>query len=906
MIGHFLTRIFGTQHERELKSFIPLVEKINSLEPQMQALSNEQLQNKTAEFKEQIKNGRSLEDLLPESFAACREASYRVLGLRHYDVQLIGGVVLHRGQIAEMKTGEGKTLVATLPIYLNALGGQGCHVVTVNDYLAKRDTEWMGEVYNWLGLSTGTIIHDLTDQERKKAYGADITYGTNNEFGFDYLRDNMKFDQEHCVQRELNFAIVDECDSILIDEARTPLIISGPKEDSTEKYHHINRIIPQLRKDQHFTMEEKSKTVSLTEEGNTKVEQLLNIKNLYDIAHIDLVHHIYQGLKAHYLFKRDVDYMIKNNEIVIVDEFTGRLMPGRRWSDGLHQAIEAKEKVQVKKENQTLASVTFQNYFRMYSKLAGMTGTAETEAVEFSKIYKLDVFVVPTNKPIKRDDQNDVVYKNQKGKFKAIVEEIKTAHEKGQPILVGTVSIENSERLSRILTEEGIGHHVLNAKHHEKEAEIIAQAGRWGAVTIATNMAGRGTDIVLGGNPAFLSRAELSEEADEKQKISSLEKFKKLCEEEKQKVLEAGGLYIMGTERHESRRIDNQLRGRSGRQGDPGASRFYLSLEDDLMRIFGGQSMQKLMDRFNIPEEEAITNRLITRQIAYAQKRVEGHNFDIRKHLLEYDNVMNQQRTAIYQRRRNIMDLKKVERQCLDFLSEITSSLLDTYLSEQVKQEQWDLKGLDQAIYQQFGFFLPSSVVTESASEQAIFPPPKGENTNGNSEIEGGSKDIVSVVKSEVKTAYDAKKEEFKEHFIPLVQLILLQTLDARWKGHLENIDRLKEGINLRAYAQKDPLVEYKKESFALFERMNFQITSESIEKLFKIQIQREPDKEASYKMTQNYNEQEWDYEKPTINLRDSRRLENNNRQASSEPQRPLNRAQRRSQKQLKKKKIKV
>ncbi|MDE0118378.1 MAG: preprotein translocase subunit SecA [Bdellovibrionales bacterium] len=906
MIEYVLTRIFGTQHERELKSFIPLVEKINSLESQMQALSNEQLQKKTAEFKEQIKKGRSLEDLLPESFAVCREASYRVLGLRHYDVQLIGGVVLHRGQIAEMKTGEGKTLVATLPIYLNALAGKGCHVVTVNDYLAKRDTEWMGQVYNWLGLSTGTIVHDLTDQERKKAYGADITYGTNNEFGFDYLRDNMKFDQEHCVQRELNFAIVDECDSILIDEARTPLIISGPKEDSTEKYHHINRIIPQLIKDQHFTMEEKSKTVSLTEEGNTKVEQLLNIKNLYDIAHIDLVHHIYQGLKAHYLFKRDVDYMIKNNEIVIVDEFTGRLMPGRRWSDGLHQAIEAKEKVQVKKENQTLASVTFQNYFRMYSKLAGMTGTAETEAVEFSKIYSLDVFVVPTNKPIKRDDRNDVVYKNQKGKFKAIVEEIKITYKKGQPILVGTVSIENSERLSRILTEEGIGHHVLNAKHHEKEAEIIAQAGRWGAVTIATNMAGRGTDIVLGGNPEFLSRAELSEDADEKQKKSSLEKFKNLCEEEKQKVLEAGGLYIIGTERHESRRIDNQLRGRSGRQGDPGASRFYLSLEDDLMRIFGGQSMQRLMDKFNIPEEEAITNRLITRQIAYAQKRVEGHNFDIRKHLLEYDNVMNQQRTVIYQKRRNIMDLKKVERQCLDFLSEVTSSLLDTYVSEQAKPEQWNLKGLEQAVYQQFGFTLPeiSSVgrLADSVSEPAI-------NQEGNPSISNVDSGVVSLIKSGVKTAYDAKKEEFKEHFIPLVQLILLQTLDARWKGHLENIDRLKEGINLRAYAQKDPLVEYKKESFALFERMSFQITSESIEKLFKIQIQRESDsddKEDPYKMTQNYNEQEWDYEKPLINLRDSHRLKSNKQPPSSGPQRPLNRAQRRSQKQLKKKKIKI
>ena len=906
MVGSVLTRIFGTQHERELKAFIPLVEKINSLEPRMQALSNEQLKSKTGELKEQIEKGQPLNELLPESFAVCREASQRVLGLRHYDVQLIGGVVLHRGQIAEMKTGEGKTLVATLPIYLNALGGKGCHVVTVNDYLAQRDTEWMGQVYNWLGMSTGTVVHDLTDQERKTAYGADITYGTNNEFGFDYLRDNMKFDLENCVQRDLNFAIVDECDSILIDEARTPLIISGPKEDSTEKYHHVNRIIPQLIKDRHFTMEEKSKTVSLTEEGNTKVEQLLKIKNLYDIAHIDLVHHIYQALKAHYLFKRDVDYMVKDNEIIIVDEFTGRLMPGRRWSDGLHQAIEAKENVRVKKENQTLASVTFQNYFRMYSKLAGMTGTAETEAVEFSKIYKLNVFVVPTNEPIKREDRNDVIYKNQRGKFKAIIEEIKSAHKKGQPILVGTVSIENSERLSQVLNEEGIEHNVLNAKHHEKEAEIIAQAGRFKAVTIATNMAGRGTDIVLGGNPEFLSRVELSKDADEGLKKQSLEKFKKTCEEEKQKVLEAGGLYIMGTERHESRRIDNQLRGRSGRQGDPGASRFYLSLEDDLMRIFGGQSMQKLMDRFNIPDDEAITNKLITRQIARAQKRVEGHNFDIRKHLLEYDNVMNQQRTVIYRMRRNIMDLKKVERQCLDFLSEVTSVFLDTYVSEQVKLEQWNLTGLDQAIYQQFGFSIPEVKSTGKLAESAVHPLANAEGTDGNPEILGMSSGIVSLVKSAVKKAYDARKEEMKEHFVPLAQLILLQTLDVRWKEHLENIDLLKEGINLRAYAQKDPLVEYKKESFALFERMNFQMISESIEKLFKIQIQLESDskKEESYKIQQN--EQGWDYERPKINLAPDRTSENMQTPPPGAHQ-GLNRAQRRNQKQsLKKKKIKI
>lgn len=914
MIESFLTRLFGTHHERELKSFVPLVEKINSLEQKIQALSNSDLQQKTSQFKEQIERGLSLDELLPESFAVCREASRRILGLRHYDVQLIGGVVLHRGQIAEMKTGEGKTLVATLPVYLNALAGKGVHVVTVNDYLARRDTEWMGQVYNWLGLSTGTIVHDLTDEERKQAYGADITYGTNNEFGFDYLRDNMKLDLDQCVQRELNFAIVDECDSILIDEARTPLIISGPKADSTEKYLYVNRIIPHLTKDVHFAMEEKSKTVSLTEEGNSKVEQLLKIKNLYDIAHIELVHHIYQALKAHYLFKKDVDYMVKGNEIVIVDEFTGRLMPGRRWSDGLHQAIEAKENVKVKKENQTLASVTFQNYFRMYSKLAGMTGTAETEAVEFNKIYNLDVFVVPTNQPIRREDRNDIVYKNQKAKFNAIVEEIKKAHTRGQPILVGTVSIETSEKLSLMLKEMGIKHNVLNAKHHEKEAEIIAQAGRLGAVTIATNMAGRGTDIILGGNSEFLSKAELSEKADAELKQKSLAKFKTICDQEKQKVLEAGGLYIIGTERHESRRIDNQLRGRSGRQGDPGASCFYLSLEDDLMRIFGGQNMQKVMDMLKVPDDEAITARAVTRSIARAQKRVEGHNFDIRKHLLEYDNVMNQQRTVIYKLRQNIMDLEKIERQCLDYLSEATSSLLDTYVGEKVKPEQWNLKGLSQAIYQQFGFSLPEARSMGELANSALNPLVDVEDTEGNPEKLGTSSSVVSLVKSAVKKAYDAKKEELKEHFKPVAQLILLQTLDVRWKEHLENIDRLKEGINLRAYAQKDPLVEYKKESFVLFEHMNFQVISESIEKLFKIQL----DEPEDYQKQKSYDDQHLDYDRPQIKLSfpsqssdtgfadrghaNERRVDNNR-----EFHRQLNRAQRRKQKQsLKKKRIKV
>ena len=907
MIESFLTRLFGSHYERELRSFSPLVEKINSLEPAMQSLSDEDLKSKTGQFKEKIEKGCKLDELLPESFAVCREASRRVLGLRHYDVQLIGGIVLHRGQIAEMKTGEGKTLVATLPVYLNALEGKGTHIVTVNDYLARRDTEWMGQLYNWLGLSTGTILHDLTDQERKKAYGADITYATNNELGFDYLRDNMRFDLGQCVQRDLNFAIIDECDSILIDEARTPLIISGSKEDSTEKYYLINRIVPHLTKDVHFTMEEKSKTVSLTEEGNAKVEQLLKIKNLYDIAHIELVHHIYQALKAHYLFKRDVDYMIRENEIVIVDEFTGRLMPGRRWSDGLHQAIEAKENVKVKKENQTLASVTFQNYFRMYSKLAGMTGTAETEAVEFSKIYNLSVFVVPTNKPIRREDQNDVIYKNQTAKFKAITERIKDIHQTGQPILVGTVSIETSEKLSAFLKTEGIKHNVLNAKHHEREAEIIAQAGRLGAVTIATNMAGRGTDIVLGGNPEFLSRAELSESADDQLKEQSLNKFKKICEEEKQKVLQAGGLCIIGTERHESRRIDNQLRGRAGRQGDPGASCFYLSLEDDLMRIFGGQNMQKVMDMLKVPDDEAITARPVTRSIARAQKRVEGHHFDTRKHLLEYDNVMNQQRTAIYKLRRNVMDLEKVERQCLDFLSESTSSILDIYIGEEMKPTQWNIKDLNQHLFQQFGFSLPQTIelgsVVLSAENDYHF-----DNYQDYSSSHVNTDAIVSIVKEEVKKAYDLKKEELKEHFNPVAQLILLQTLDNRWKEHLDNIDRLKEGIHLRGYAQKDPLVEYKKESFSLFEKMNFQVACESMEKLLKVQIQL--DEPEDYKMKDSYNEQELDYERPkvTINLPQTGRSPTENQEPPPPPShQPLNRAQRRKQKQLlKKKKIKI
>lgn len=814
MITRILTKMLGTKHERDMKKLRPLIDLINSHEPAMQALTDAQLQAKTPEFKQRLANGATLEDILPEAFAACREASKRVLGMRHYDVQLIGGITLHRGSIAEMKTGEGKTLVATLPCYLNALSGRGVHVVTVNDYLAKRDTEWMGRLYNWMGLSTGTIVHDLSDAERKVAYGADITYGTNNEFGFDYLRDNMKFNLEDYVQRELNYAIIDECDSILVDEARTPLIISGPKDDSTDKYYEIDKIIPHLNLDVHFTMEEKSKTASLTEEGNAKVEQLLSINNLYDPEHIDLLHHIYQSLKAHHLYKLDVDYMIKDGEIVIVDEFTGRLMPGRRWSDGLHQAIEAKEKVKVRNENQTLATITFQNYFRMYNKMSGMTGTAETEAVEFKKIYKLDVHVIPTNRSVSRVDQEDVVYKTEGAKYRAMAKDIRERHQKGQPVLVGTVSIEKSERLSRILKNEGLTHNVLNAKHHEREAEIVAQAGRYAAVTIATNMAGRGTDILLGGNPEFMARAEAGSEATEEQIQSILTKFKSRSDDEKQKVIAAGGLYIMGTERHESRRIDNQLRGRAGRQGDPGASQFYLSLEDNLMRIFNGERIQKIMNMLDVPEDEPITARMVTRAIEGAQRKVEGHNFDIRKHLIEYDDVMNQQRTAIYSLRRQILAGQDIERKVLDMLSDVTSVVLDTYLPEDSKREEWNLQGLATAARRQFGLAL-----SEEEMRDKVAP------------------DITQAVSDGVKKIYDQQKAEIGEFFEQLCRMLMLQTIDQRWKEHLERIDRLKEGIHLRAHAQKDPLIEYKKEAFNAFQEMNAWINEETVEKLLKIKL---------------------------------------------------------------------
>ena len=797
-----------------MKKLWPVIQHINTFEEGLKVLSDSALQAKTPQFKARLAGGETLEDILPEAFAVCREASRRVLGMRHYDVQLIGGLVLHRGTIAEMKTGEGKTLVATLPCFLNALSGRGVHVVTVNDYLAKRDTEWMGRLYNWLGLSTGTIVHDLSDDERKVAYRADITYGTNNEFGFDYLRDNMKFNLNDYVQRELNYAIIDECDSILIDEARTPLIISGPKDDSTEKYTQIDKIIPHLKLDVHFTMEEKSKTASLSEEGNAKVEELLSIGNLYDPEYIDLLHHIYQALKAYHLYKLDVDYMIKDGEIIIVDEFTGRLMPGRRWSDGLHQAIEAKEKVNVRNENQTLATITFQNYFRMYNKMSGMTGTAETEAVEFKKIYNLEVQVIPTNRSISRTDLEDVVYKTEAAKYRAMANDIRARFNKGQPVLVGTVSIEKSEKLSRLLKSEGLTHNVLNAKHHEREAEIVAQAGRYAGVTIATNMAGRGTDILLGGNAEFLARAELGLEATEEQVTELMPKFRERCEKEKADVIAAGGLYIMGTERHESRRIDNQLRGRAGRQGDPGESQFYLSLEDNLMRIFNGERIQKIMNTLKVPEDEPIMAGMVSRAIEGAQRKVEGHNFDIRKHLIEYDDVMNQQRTNIYKLRRQILSGEEIERKILDMMSDVTSNVLDTFLPEESKPEDWNLAGLVTAAQRNFGLVLHEEELRKLSTAE-----------------------ITEKVTLGVKQIYDLQKREVGDFFEQLGRRLMLETIDQRWKEHLERIDQLKEGIHLRAHAQKDPLIEYKKEAFAAFQEMNAWIFEETVEKLLKIRL---------------------------------------------------------------------
>jgi len=838
MIGTILKKIFGTNNERELKRINPRLEAINALEPAIAKLTDAELRGKTDEFRRVIRDrveGISdlvelramekavLEELLPEAFAVVRETSKRTLGMRHFDVQLIGGIVLHDGKISEMRTGEGKTLVATLPVYLNSLTGRGVHVVTVNDYLARRDAQWMGPIYSFLGLTVGIIVHGLDDSERQVSYNSDVTYGTNNEFGFDYLRDNMKFDLADYAQRELNFAIVDEVDSILIDEARTPLIISGPAEESTDKYYKINRIIPSLKKDQDYTIEEKTKTVALTEDGNIKVEKLLNAGNLYDPANVDLVHHVHQALKAHALFTVDVDYVVKDGQVMIVDEFTGRLMPGRRWSDGLHQAIEAKENVKIENENQTLASITFQNYFRLYNKLAGMTGTAETEAAEFAKIYNLDVMVIPTHRPMIRADNPDFIYKNEAGKFGAVVREIEEKHQHGQPVLVGTISIVKSEVLSALLKKKGIKHTVLNAKYHEMEAEIVAQAGRHAAVTIATNMAGRGTDIVLGGNPDGLARQMLKgQEHTPVEWEKTLTQCREQCIAEKQKVLDAGGLHILGTERHESRRIDNQLRGRSGRQGDPGSSRFYLALEDDLLRIFGSDRITGLMNRLGMEEDVPIEHRLVSRSIENAQKRVEAHNFEMRKHVLEYDDVMNQQRKVIYEQRRQILSGENLRDDVMGLAEELFDGLFGFYCPENAYPETWDIHGLTEALAAKFSFRLTDT----------------DQGTRSRDEFRD------AIWQALEKSYQDKETEIGSELMRRLEKIFMLQAVDQQWKDHLLAMDHLKEGVGLRGYGQKDPLIEYKREGFDMFEEMKLRIVETTVESLFRVKQAKEDDRE--------------------------------------------------------------
>jgi preprotein translocase subunit SecA len=896
LINTLLGKIFGTRNEREIKRMMPNVEAISALEPEIEKLSDDQLRAKTDEFRarvqerlsqiadepdadpdrlKEIEEQRSqvlkvvLDALLVEAFAVVREAGRRVLNMRHFDVQLIGGMVLHEGKIAEMKTGEGKTLVATLPVYLNALSGRGVHVVTVNDYLAKRDSEWMGKLYQFLGLTVGVIVHDLDDEERRAAYASDVTYGTNNEFGFDYLRDNMKFDLRDCVQRVHNFAIVDEVDSILIDEARTPLIISGASEESTDKYYKVNRIIPKLEKGEEidtepgepkiytkdFVVDEKHRNITVTDDGWEKVEKLLGIGNIADPENWALKHHVETAVKAHALYKKDVEYVVKDGEVIIVDEFTGRLMPGRRWSDGLHQAIEAKENVKIERENQTLATITFQNYFRMYKKLAGMTGTAETEAPEFDKIYRLEVTVIPTNRTLLRKENPDVVYRTEKEKYFAASDEIHRLNEAGQPVLVGTTSIEKSERLSELLKKKGIKHVVLNAKYHEREAEIVAQAGRKGMVTIATNMAGRGTDILLGGNPEFMAKQECVKKGTAQPlraaqgKIEAVvddsnrtvwyyagneyavptdqwnevfTRYKADTDREHKEVIAAGGLHIFGTERHEARRIDNQLRGRAGRQGDPGSSRFYLSLEDDLMRIFAKEWVSNLLQRLGMEEGVPIESRMITRRIEAAQKAVEGQNFEARKHLLEYDDVMNKQREAVYGLRRRLLEgLDQKDLIIEDYVSGILGDILEQFCPVKAHVADWDLKGLKDAVFTKFGVDIyAEGVKPESMNRQ----------------------ELGDAIFDKLKERYDAKEkligpEAMRYH----ERMIMLSVIDAQWKDHLLSMDHLKEGIGLRGYGQHDPLVEYKRESFDMFEEMMQRFQEETVRYLYLMQILERP-----------------------------------------------------------------
>ncbi len=881
MIGFLAKKIFGTKNEREIKKLRKIVDEINSLEKEFDKLSNEEIREKSLQLKEKVQSDEELKnritkgeivEILPESFAIVREAAKRTLGMRPFDVQLIGALALHQGKIAEMKTGEGKTLVASIAIYLNALTGKGVHLVTVNDYLAKRDAVQMGAIYKFLGLSTGiintnqqsflvewadekafekAIKEDLrvwpkgyegellpqdmyniearknfftvaVDTERRNAYLADITYGTNNEFGFDYLRDNMVFSKDQIVQvKGHHFAIIDEVDSILIDEARTPLIISGPAEEDVSIYYAADGFVKTLVKDEDFTVDEKNKTAFLTEKGIEKAEKYFNIDNLFDPKHIDILHAINQSLRANTLFHRDKDYVVKDGEVIIVDEFTGRLMPGRRWSDGLHQAIEAKEGVKIEAENQTLASITFQNYFRMYEKLAGMTGTAETEAEEFKEIYNLDVLVIPTNKPVKRKDYPDLIFKTKKEKFQQVVKEIEELHKQGRPVLVGTASIETSEYLSSLLKKKKIPHNVLNAKHHEKEAEIIAQAGRVGAVTIATNMAGRGTDILLGGNPEFLAKEILKkkgltpEKATEEEYKKALKEAQKITSEEKKKVIQLGGLAVIGTERHESRRIDNQLRGRAGRQGDPGSSRFYLSLEDDLLRLFGGDRLKSFMDKLKIPEGEPIESSMVSKAIENAQKRVEGQNFQIRKRLLEFDDVMNKQRQVIYSLRKDILEGINLQEELKQWLYDIALSFIDKYAPAEEYQEKWDLKELKLAFKEWLGVDIE---IDENK--------------------EWDRKELEDHVFTQLEQFYKNKEKEAGEELLrELERYITLQVLDSLWKEHLHLLDRLRESVSLRGYAQRDPLVEYKKEAFELFEDMFYKLKYNTLEYLYKVQL---------------------------------------------------------------------
>ncbi len=885
-LGDALTKVFGTSNERNVKRMLPSVKAINALEPAMQQLSDEQMRAKTDEFRARIaahiadiKDPEErykaeqdvLEQILPEAFALVREAGRRVINMRHFDVQLIGGMVLHQGNIAEMKTGEGKTLVATLPCYLNALAGHGVHVVTVNDYLAKRDAEWMGKIHNYLGLSVGVIVHDLSDEQRRAAYASDITYGTNNEFGFDYLRDNMKFELAECVQRPPYYAIVDEVDSILIDEARTPLIISGPTDQTTDKYARVVRIVPQLELGEEieslenkvltgdYVVDEKHRTIGVTDEGWEKIEKLLGIESIADPENWDLKHYVETAIKAHALYKRDVNYVVKDGEIIIVDEFTGRLMPGRRWSDGLHQSIEAKEGVNIRREDQTLATITFQNYFRLYKKLAGMTGTADTEAAEFEKIYELDVVVIPTNMPMRRIDNTDVVFRTAKEKYFAVADEIARLNELKQPVLVGTTSIEKSELLSQILQRKNIRHVVLNAKFHEREAEIVAQAGHLGMVTIATNMAGRGTDIVLGGNPEFLAKQELVKK-NRARAVSAAEGeisptaapgmmrfyyqsqefetpesdwhevysgYASQAAQEREDVLAAGGLIILGTERHESRRVDNQLRGRAGRQGDPGASRFFLSLEDDLMRIFAKEWVSTLLQRLGMEEGVPIESKLITRRIEAAQKAVEGQNFESRKHVLEYDDVMNKQREAVYGTRRQLLEgIDQKELITDDYVSNILSTILDTHAPDKLHPDQWDIKALQDAVVMQFGM----DITAEGIPVREL-----------------NRHELGEALFTHLKERYDAKEQiigapPMRYH----ERMIMLSVLDGLWKDHLLAMDQLKEGIGLRGYGQQDPLISYKRESFEAFEAMMNRFQEDTVRFLFRMQIMGPDGKEIS------------------------------------------------------------